>query len=130
MIDYAHIKTTYPRAWEALQLWMHTNYSILYSETKQPKGLINSIEFGEDEIIPDRDRDLYTFFDDLGLYCGCVLDEYGMIFYVMAVQNGSMKRFAIIHGNNRLEAESEGFTKAFEILEERLNLIQLADSEL
>ena len=118
MIDYAHIKESFPKAFDTLRVWYEDRGEEISIDTDGELCSWLNKARGYQQAL--NRRDLYDFFDEKGLYCGCILDEYGMIFFIRVVQNGSTKNVNTINGKDRHEAESAGFTKAFEILEKKL----------
>lgn len=127
MINYEEIKENNPKAWDLLQNWMQTTYTILYGESAQPKRLIPSDYFSEDERFPDRDRDLFDFFDEQGLDIS-ILSHFDSSekfikrqrTYTYQLLNFDLHKVAGSF-DTRSEAETAAFTNAFEILENKLS---------
>ena len=123
MIDYAHIKESFPKAFDTLRVWYEDRGEEISIDTDGE--LCSWLNKARDYRQVLNRRDLYDFFDEKGLFVSIVPSRewknknLSNVFCFEVLDYENYKHAEIY--STRPEAETAAFTKAFEILEERLN---------
>lgn len=118
-MNWQKLSNKYPLAYKH----MENNFDCLYTMSINITHSINGVKQPDKvrKIKHSLKRDLYDFFDEQGIYIAIEYDnwEYDFIWYVYINETGDYKA-PETRIKARPQAETAAFTKAFEILNERL----------